>query len=102
VWPDGNADLAFRKMDQSGEYLEFDKSRRLNPETTSKLLSHIERAGFWRMPVDINRLGLDGAVWILEGSDGGAYHVVTRWCPEKTPFAELANEVLRLGESDRN
>jgi hypothetical protein len=56
----------------------------------------LERVGFWEMPSFEECQGLDGTQCILEGVRGGVYHVVDRWSPHGTPYAELVEFLLEL------
>ena len=51
----------------------------------------LQNSGFWSMPVTIDRIGLDGTSWVLEGMNPNGnectnrkYHVVSRWQPIDT------------------
>ncbi len=53
--------------------------------------SLLQNTEFWSLPVTINRTGLDGTSWVLEGMNPNGnectnreYHVVTRWQPVDT------------------
>jgi hypothetical protein len=41
----------------------------------------LEKTNFSDMPTEVRYCGLDGAYWILEGTDNSRYHVVKRWSP---------------------
>jgi hypothetical protein len=41
--------------------------------------------------------GVDGSRWILEGVDGGEYHVVDRWSPPDNSYSQLCKYLFRLG-----
>lgn len=49
----------------------------------TELTRLIEASGFWTAPPESERVGLDGAQWIIEGLRGGRYNVVDRWSPER-------------------
>jgi hypothetical protein len=74
----------------------------VTPGDAESYLQRAKVAEFWSMPVQANDLGFDGTTWMLEGVQGGRYHVVVRWSPEATgrhaEFLKLANELLRLGQ----
>ena len=41
-------------------------------------------------------LGLDGAVWLIEGVDARGYHFVERWSPEAGGVHDVGLMMLRL------
>jgi hypothetical protein len=60
-----------------------------------------ERAGFWAMPSQDNRVISDGTAMIVEGVRGGLYHGVHRQSPPPGPYRRLCYYVLALsGLSD--
>jgi hypothetical protein len=60
----------------------FDASRALGPTEVDWLRRLLDVADFWRMSSAFTREGLDGTVWILEGSRAGEHRVVYRWSPD--------------------
>ncbi|WP_338731399.1 hypothetical protein [Mangrovimonas cancribranchiae] len=66
----------------------------------------LENSGFWSLPVTIDRTGLDGTSWVLEGKnpDGNdctnrTYHVVARWQPLDTmKVMELNYKLIEIIE----
>ncbi|WP_315769006.1 hypothetical protein [Bradyrhizobium sp. SZCCHNR2012] len=38
-------------------------------------------SNFWSLDSADERIGLDGACWLIEGRRGDTYHWVDRWCP---------------------
>jgi hypothetical protein len=74
-----------------------DEHRRdLSPGEATRFQSLLECAAFRDMPSCNRELGLDGAQAVLEGVKGGRYHVVDRWSPHETPYAELVEFILGL------
>jgi len=53
-----------------------------------------------------DRLGLDGDMWVLEGTVNGRYHIVHRWCPAigdvnkrgLEPLVRLASFLFEVSE----
>ena len=71
--------------------------------TWQKIIGVINENCFWTMPVTIDRIGLDGATWILEGFDenknnctGKKYHLVSRWSPDSTRFRSICEQFMEL------
>lgn len=56
----------------------------------------VARADFWHLPTSIDRIGPDGAFWVLEGRRSDAYRVINRWSPTTGPFRDLGLHFLRL------
>jgi hypothetical protein len=52
---------------------------------------------FWELPPFIDDTGCDGTTWVLEGVDGGRYHVAHRWCPGRgDPFGDFGRLLLEF------
>ena len=76
------------------------KTRRLSDTEVARFREMLARVQFWRpQPID-DRLGLDGAQWILEGRRGQTYHLWDVWSPENSgpyaAFRELCLHLVRL------
>ena len=65
-------------------------------------LADMRRAVFWGHPSadPATDIGVDGAMWIVEGRSWDQYHIVERWSPESGSFRELCLELLRLAAVD--
>lgn len=79
-----------------GGQLTDEDPRDLSPDEAARFLSLLDGAAFWDMPSCDLSLGFDGAHAVLEGVKGGRYHVVDRWSPHETPYAELVDFILAL------
>lgn len=62
------------------------------------IIDRLSINGFWTYPSSIERNGLDGATWILEGykptkdeCTGKNYHRLTRWSPIDTKFIAMCD-----------
>ena len=74
---------------------------------TQSLLEALAAADFWNLPTlarlnadpdGVQRIGVDGARWIVEGVKNGQYHVVDRWSPDTAdPVREIGLLSLKLG-----
>jgi hypothetical protein len=74
-----------------------DMAERVLTMVESKRLAQLlDRVQFWKMTHDDEGHGLDGWQAVLEGVFGDTYHVIDRWSPQSTPFAELAGFLLDL------
>jgi len=47
-----------------------------------RLEAAVLAAKFWGLDADIDRLGCDGAQWLIEGHRGDMYRAVRRWSPD--------------------
>lgn len=59
----------------------------------------LDRVGFWDMQSSEDTAGCDGSQAVLEGVRADGYHVVDRWSPHGTPYAELVEFLLGLCRS---
>lgn len=94
VLPTGGGEIRLRTGDHVRVTLE--QTRTLTAQQMTDVLALIDRADFWRMPVESERRGYDGAEWIMEGVHDGQYHLVTRWSPEKSAYHDLGTTFLKL------
>ena len=53
----------------------------LAPDDWDKLQCAVKASDFWALEARDERLGLDGAWWLIEGRRGDVYHSVHRWSP---------------------
>ena len=74
-----------KSLDENPEFDQFRHKR---------FLSLLEGAAFWDMPFCDRAHGFRCAQAILEGVSAGRYHVVDRWSPHDTPYAELVEFIL--------
>lgn len=58
------------------------KTRSLSDGEVARFREMVARMQFWRPQPSDDRIGLDGAHWILEGRRGQAYHLWDVWSPE--------------------
>jgi hypothetical protein len=63
--------------------------RALSPAEQDKFTTRLNRIRFWEMRKNEARFGLDGAQWILEGTENGRYQVVERWSPGPGAYRDL-------------
>jgi hypothetical protein len=71
-------------------------ARALDGSGWNNLAVCIQSADFWRMPLDEERTGADGAEWIVEGLRDGEYRVISRWSPGSGSFYDLGRCFIRL------
>jgi len=56
--------------------------RVLTADEAAHLERLIDRLGFFSMPVEDDRHGLDGETWVLEAVEAERHHAIRRWSPE--------------------
>ena len=96
VQPKGDGQLGLHIYRRVPQHLES-STQTLNKEQVARVVSLIEEANFWKMTTEgEGPQGTDGAEWVLEGVQGGRYHVVTRWDASGTPFGKALLELLQL------
>ena len=97
-------DLIAKRLDGSGGYepgkiVEW-KERRLSKQEVSNIRRLLSKAQFWKPQPSDERIGLDGAQWILEGKREDSYHMWDVWSPERVgvygDFRKLCLELVRL------
>jgi enterochelin esterase family protein len=73
-------------------------NRELSPAEVETVLAELSKGGFWQMEPreDRSRIGLDGATWILEGSQNGKHREVMRWCPKSGDLRDICLSFLQL------
>ena len=101
---EAGASLTARELGGAGGYAPGELARGATRDLTSSEWAELQRkldaAGYWTLPTDSDRMGLDGSQWVLEGARGDRYHVVDRWTPEEAgrdaAFRELCLFLLDL------
>jgi hypothetical protein len=73
-----------------------DCGRKLTATEVKRLEKLVSQPVFWEMASAEGRSGCDGTRCVLEGVRTGRYHVVDRWSPRRTAFADLVAFLLRL------
>jgi hypothetical protein len=89
------------EMDGGGYYawgnIAKEINKELSPDEVKSAVVKLEEARFWQMESkDPSPGGIDGATWILEGSQNGKYHSVDRWCPKSGAFRETCLCFIQL------
>jgi hypothetical protein len=109
--PDGSGDLVAKLMGGKGGYdtglLASNEQSHLPPVEARSFIEKLMKADFWTLsPTRFqDSYGRDGAMWIVEGTKNGTYHVVARWSPRDGPYRDaclyLALALARLKIPDR-
>jgi hypothetical protein len=94
VKPDGTAILITKVTSGEGGYspghLITNTSKSLTKQQTDSFLHEVNADNFWSLPaVTKEQTGTDGSEWIIEGVNGGKYHLATAWSPEQGPIHDL-------------
>jgi len=92
IRPDGTGTLTTKVANGEGGFPYTSKTLAKNVSTTvsrERVQSFLQTANdlqFWSLPTTVNDpTGTDGSEWIIEGTIGGKYHIVERWCADNTP-----------------
>ena len=96
VLADGTGRTRLRKTNSQHVHLDTDSYRTTSPQNLADFFGALNRSNFWKLPTESPQRGLDGAEWILEGVQDDNYHIVVRWCPGKTPFGQLGQELFEI------
>ena len=105
VQPDGKARINLKATTRDRDSVQLDETADITQSRLNAFLDLLNQAHFWNMPTDpppSRTLGHDGADWMLEAVQNGAYHVVVRWCPdarraaEEGAFADAARFLFEL------
>lgn len=78
----------------------WERTRRLSDVEATRLEHLLRALSFWTMPVTVERQGLDGTTWVLEGAQDGRYHVIDRWSPEEPPLVDLGEYLTAISGID--
>jgi hypothetical protein len=75
----------------------------ISSKTWNSIIDKLSTNGFWTYPSSIERNGLDGATWTLEGykptkneCTGKNYHRMTRWSPIDVKFIGMCELLTSL------
>ena len=106
IGEDGSGSLIVKKTDGQGGYepgkLILNKTIKLSQAQTDELLKRFEKPKFWSLPTRIDRMGLDGTQWIIEGLKEGNYHIVDRWTPEEGEFVDTCLLMFKFAGIELN
>jgi hypothetical protein len=77
-----------------------DRSSPLDEVARARLEALLDEAAFWEGPPAVKIVGLDGAEWVLEGTDGERYVAWDAWSPTTTAefaaYARLCDYLIEL------
>lgn len=76
-------------MAQTGDFYDA-----IGCDKMQKLNTVINSVNFWTLPCRSDRLGLDGATWLIEGINNGSYHAIYRWSPDVSSGEYLLGETI--------
>lgn len=102
--PDGSAHLTMTKLEAPAWNLPpgkiFEQRRREVPVSDWDAVERaVADAGFWKMTTietDYDAVDGEGLTWILEGSRGSEYHIVSRWGLKEGRYREAGLKLLML------
>jgi hypothetical protein len=74
----------------------FPSQRRLCKDEVRRFEKHLAASQFWNLPSEQQEFGFDGTECVIEAVHRDVYHVVDRWSPRDSPFAEFVQFMLEL------
>jgi hypothetical protein len=91
---DGTSTLTAKIASGAGGYapghLVTTTSKSLTKQQTDFYVHKVNADNFWTLPaVTKEQTGTDGSEWIIEGVNGGKYHLATAWSPTQGPIHDL-------------
>jgi len=90
---DGSAQIEYKILSGQGGYepgcLVKGRRRQLRGDEARFLRQEISGVAFWSLDPTGAEIGVDGAMWVLEGRTSNAYRVVERWSPQEGPVRAL-------------
>jgi hypothetical protein len=94
VKADGTAILTTKIASGTGGYspghLVTNTSKSLTKQQADAFLHKLDADKFWNLPSPPKDAdGNDGSQWIIEGVEGGKYHLATQWSPKQGPIHDL-------------
>lgn len=88
VWRRQERDRTFiagkelRSKDKTRLEMVTNSTRELSREAWAQVRNQLEQICYWNMlSPETEKMGNDGAIWILEGSREHRYQIVERWSP---------------------
>jgi hypothetical protein len=100
IKPDGSGIIFAKKTYGAGGYevgrIKKNKKKKITKEKIDEFLKLIEEKNFWDLPSTDDSLGIDGALWMIEGLYDQKYHLVERWSPKTSAVREIGLFLLDL------
>src|SRR5262245_57942636 len=102
--PEGTGLITVKIADGAGGYepgkIITNENVPVSKRDVDTFLKVLREANFWQLPAveKSDRMGLDGAQWVIEGTKSGKYHVADRWSPEKGSFRKLGLLMVQLSK----
>ena len=93
---EGYADTATGYSATSPDSAVESKSRNLTTDEVRELRRRFTAAAFWELDSWDAHSGYDGSWVTVEGKRAGRYHVVYRWSPRNSDFADLVHIMQEL------
>jgi len=96
----GALSLTATRLDGKGGYspgaVEARAHRMLTPQEEARFRAALQAADGLDLPPSSCQRGADGAEWIFEANDKGAYRYVHRWTPQDGPLRSLGETMIGL------
>jgi hypothetical protein len=103
VLPDGSGQVSFHALASKTSLQLNSDARTITAQQVADFAAALDSAQFWQEPTErqYRDMGMDGAEYLFEGVQTGAYHVVLRWCPgarKETSFTDIAQKLFDLSD----
>ena len=72
----------------------------ISREEVSKFLKELNEMKFWNLSFKDEKIGMDGARWVIEGIKDKKYHVVDRWSPKSGDVRDAALMLVHIAKLD--
>ena len=106
---DGSGQITMTLPQESHDHSKDEQHLTVPANGVADFLGKLDKARFWEMATESQHRGFDGAEWIMEGVQGGKYHIAVRWCPdsykhspEDGAFADAARFLFQLAGHKHN
>lgn len=76
--------------------IDFDTTYYLSNRQWNYFIKYIDSCNFWKMNPYKDEIGIDGAMWVLEGQNRDKYHFVVRFCPDEKFFRNCCLYLIKL------
>lgn len=105
ILPDGTGSMTSKMTSGAGGYdagaMIWNKSFDISKAQAEQFSSMLQKAAFWTSSIGGGG-GPDGAQWVMEGIQGGVYHIADRWSPQKDDYESMCLFLLSLSKIEVN
>ena len=84
------------KKQDSDIIIEKEEERTITSKEWNTFINHLNKLSFWNYSSFNDKVCLDGATWMLEGSRNKKYHMVHRHCPKSQKLRNACLYLVKL------